>query len=40
MCLFDMVVDVFLSWSNVSVGRAFLDGLDISAKEDEDIHGV
>ena len=38
-CLSDMMVDVFLSWSNVSVGWAFLTGSDISAEEDEDLHG-
>ena len=37
--LSDMVVDVFLPWSNVSDGRAFMTGSDISAKEDEDLHG-
>ena len=36
-CLSDMMVDVFLSWSNVSAGRAFLTRLDISAEEDEDL---
>ena len=35
----NMVVDVFLSWLDVSVGQAFLIGLDISAEEDEDLHG-
>ena len=34
-CLSDMVLDVFLSWSNESVGWAFLPGLDISVEEDE-----
>ena len=34
-CLFDMVVDVLLPWSDVSVGRAFMTGSNISAKEDE-----
>ena len=38
-CLSDMVMDVFLSWSDVSVGRAFLTGSDISVEEDEDLHG-
>ena len=38
-CLSNMVVDVFLSWSYVDAGRDFLTGLDISAKEDEDLHG-
>ena len=33
-----MMVDVFLSWSDVSVGRAFLTGLDISVEENEDLH--
>ena len=36
-CLSDMMVDVFLSWSDV--GQAFLTGLDISDEEDEDLHG-
>ena len=39
-CLSDMVVDVFLPWSDASVGRAFLTGSYISAKEYEDLHGV
>ena len=39
MCLSDMVVDVFLPWSDVSVGWAFLNGSDISVEEDEDLHG-
>ena len=42
-----MVVDVFLPWSDVSDGWAFmtwfldvfLPWLDISAEEDEDLHG-
>ena len=42
----DMVVDVFLPWSDVSVGWAFLTWLrdvfllwsDISLEEDEDLH--
>ena len=38
-CLFDMVVDVFLPWLDVSVGLAFLTGSDISAEEDEDLPG-
>ena len=38
-CLYDMVVDVFLPWSDVSVGWAFLTGSDISVEEDEDLHG-
>ena len=34
-CLSNMVLDVFLSWSNVSVGRAILTSrLDISTEED------
>ena len=41
--LSDMVVDVFLPWSDVSVGRAFLTWFipwsDISAEDDEDLHG-
>ena len=32
VCLSDMVVDVFLPWSYVSVGRAFLIGSDISVE--------
>ena len=36
--LSDMVVDVFLPWSNLSVGQAFLTRSDISAEEDEDLH--
>ena len=39
-CLSDMVVDVFLPWSDVSAGRAFLTGLDIlSVEEDEYLYG-
>ena len=38
-CLPDMVVDVFLPWSDVSVGQAFLTGSDISVEEDEYLHG-
>ena len=37
--LSNMVVDVFLPWSDVSVGRAFLIGSDISVEEDEDLPG-
>ena len=33
------MLDVFLAWSDVSVGWAFLTGSDISAEEDEDLHG-
>ena len=36
-CLSDMVVDVFLPWSDVSVGKDFLTGSNISAEEDEDL---
>ena len=36
-CLSDMVVDVLLPWSDVSVGRAFMTGSNISAEEDEDL---
>ena len=36
-CLSDMV-DVFIPWSYVSAGRAFLTGSDISVEEDEDLH--
>ena len=36
---FDIMVDVFLSWSDVSVGYAFLIGSDISVEEDEDLLG-
>ena len=36
-------LDVFLPWSDVSTGRAFLTwfilGSDISAEDDEDLHG-
>ena len=39
MCLSQMVVDVFLPLSYVSVVKAFMTGSDISAKEDEDLHG-
>ena len=47
VCLSNMVVDVFLPLSDVSVGMAFLTWfldvflpwLDISAEEDEDLHG-
>ena len=39
LCLSDMVLDVFLSWLDVSVGGAFLIRSDISAEEDEDLHG-
>ena len=38
-CLCDVVVDVLLPWSDVSVGRAFLTGSDISVEEDEYVHG-
>ena len=38
-CLSDMMVDVFLLWSDVSVGRAFLTKSDISVEEDEDLPG-
>ena len=37
-CLSDMV-DVFIPWSDVSVGRAFLIGSDIIVEEDEDLLG-
>ena len=41
-CFSDMVMDVFLPWSDVSVGRAFLTRftpwLDIRAEENEDLH--
>ena len=37
-CLSDMV-DVFIPWSDISTGQAFLNGLDISAEEDEDLPG-
>ena len=41
------MLDVFLPWSDVSVGRAFVTWMldvflpwsDISAEEDEDLHG-
>ena len=33
------MLDVFLTWSDVSVGWHFLIGSDISAEEDEDLHG-
>ena len=33
-CLSDMVVDVFLPWSDVSTRWAFLTRSDISAEED------
>ena len=36
MCLSDMVLDVFLSWSDVSAGHSDL-GLDI--RIEEDLHG-
>ena len=39
VCLSNMVVDVLLPWSNISVGQAFLTGSDISVEEDEDLHG-
>ena len=39
VCLSNMVVDVFLAWSDVSAGRAFLTGSGISVEEDEDLHG-
>ena len=29
------MVGVFIPWSDVSVGKAFLTGLDISVEEDE-----
>ena len=32
-------LDVFLSWSDISVGRAFLTQSNISVEEDEDILG-
>ena len=36
-------LDVFLPWSDISVGQAFLTWfiawLDISAEDDEDLHG-
>ena len=35
----DMVVDVFLPWSDANAGRDFLTGSDISAEEDEELHG-
>ena len=38
-CLSDMVLDVFLSLSDVSARRAFLTGSDISVEEHEDLHG-
>ena len=38
--LSDMEMDVFLPWSDVSVGHAFLTGLDISAEEDENLPEV
>ena len=46
-CLSNMVVDVFLPWSDVSAGQAFLTWFldvflpwsDIGAEEDEDLHG-
>ena len=41
-CLFKMVMDVFLPWSDVSVGRVFLTWfipwLDISVEDNEDLH--
>ena len=37
MCLFDIVLDVFLSWSDVSASQSNL-GLDISVEDDKDIH--
>ena len=39
MGLYDMVVDVFLPWSDGSVGRAFLTRSDISVEEDGDLLG-
>ena len=38
-CLFDMVVDVLLPWSDVSAGWTFLIGLDVNVEEDEYLHG-
>ena len=42
-CLFDMDMDVFLPWSDVSAARAFLAWFipwsDISVEGDEDLHG-
>ena len=38
-CLYDMVLDVFLSWSDVSAVRAFLTGSDIRPEEYDDLHG-
>ena len=38
VCVYD-IVDVFIPWSDVSAGWAFLTGSNISAKEDEDLHG-
>ena len=37
--LLTCMLDWFLAWSDVSVGQTFLTGLDISAEEDEDLHG-
>ena len=37
--LSDMVVDVFLPWSDVSTGWTFVTGSDTSVEEDEDLHG-
>ena len=39
MCLSDMVLDVFLSWSDVSAGQTFLTQSHISVEEDEDLLG-
>ena len=33
------MVDVFIPWSYVSVGQAFLIGSDISDEEDDYLHG-
>ena len=33
------MVDVFIPWSDVSVGRAFRTGSNISVEENEDLHG-
>ena len=37
--LSNMVVDVLLPWSDVSVGQAFLIGSDISVEDNKDLHG-
>ena len=39
VCLSDMVMYVFFPLSDVSVGRAFMTGLDISVEEDEYLCG-